>query len=37
MVRFEQFYKNRKNHGLEQMDKNKDLEIGKELFNCWDS
>lgn len=36
MVNFEQFYKNRKNHGLEQVDKNKDLVIGKELFACWD-
>ena len=33
---FERFYKSRQNYGLEQMEKNKDLVMAKELFNCWD-
>ena len=33
---FESFYKSRKNCGLEQMEKNQELGLGKELFACWD-
>ena len=33
---FEKFYKSRKNHGIEQMDKNNDLVMVKQLFACWD-
>ena len=33
---FENFYRSRKNFGLEQMEKNQDMVLGKELFACWD-
>lgn len=36
-MNFEKFYKSRKNCGIEQIDKNKYLVIGKELFACWDT
>jgi Ca2+-binding EF-hand superfamily protein len=33
---FERYYKTRQNYGLEQMEKNQDMVLGKELFACWD-
>lgn len=35
-VYFEDFYRNRQNYGLNKLEKDKDLIIGKELFKCWD-
>ncbi len=36
MQEFEKYYLSRKNLGIEQMEKNQDLVVAKELFACWD-
>lgn len=35
-VHFEKYYKQQQNLGLNQIEKNQDIKVAKELFACWD-
>lgn len=36
IIEFEKFYKSRQNQGLNQIEKNQDIDLAKKLFTAWD-
>lgn len=36
VIEFEKFYKSRQNLGLNQIEKNQDIDLAKKLFTAWD-